>query len=79
MPLHIVQGSPPPDTPAEKLRRKIRARPKPPEMLQCPRCGSREIVQVKIGMYFKNGKAIGGTPQWLCATCQRNGERVVIV
>lgn len=47
-------------------------------MLQC-RCGCRELVQVKIGMIFKDGKAIGGTKQYLCAHCLMKGERVVVI
>lgn len=64
--------------PAEKLRQRIKRMPKPPETLQC-RCGCRELVQVKSGVMFKDGKATGGTPALLCAACLARGERVVVL
>jgi hypothetical protein len=47
-------------------------------MIQCYRCGSREVIETKIGMFYKNGKASGGTKQILCASCFMKGERVVL-
>jgi hypothetical protein len=76
--LHVIQGTPAPDTPVEQARERIRKMPKPATMIQCHRCGSREVMVTKIGMVLKNGKAIGGTPQILCASCHRGGERVVL-
>lgn len=52
--------------------------PKPPTMLQCHRCGGREVIETKIGMVYKNGRASGGTKQILCALCFMQGQRVVI-
>ena len=75
---HVVQGTPAPDTPAEQVRKRVKAMPKPAEMIQCHRCGGREVIETKIGMVYKNGKASGGTKQVLCATCFMKGERVVI-
>ncbi|MBK7822995.1 MAG: hypothetical protein IPJ61_18595 [Tessaracoccus sp.] len=77
--LHVIPGTPPPDTPAERVRKRIRAMPKPPSMLQCHRCGGREVIQTKIGVLFHNGKLKGGTAQILCASCFLKGERVVLV
>jgi hypothetical protein len=51
---------------------------KPPAMIQCHRCGGREVIEAKVGMVMKNGRASGGTKSILCATCHRNGERVVL-
>jgi hypothetical protein len=76
--LHVIQGTPAPDTPVEQARARIRKMPKPATMIQCHRCGSREVMITKIGMLLKNGKATGGTPQVLCASCHRGGERVVL-
>jgi hypothetical protein len=56
----------------------MRAMPKPASMIQCGRCGSREVLETKIGMLYKNGKASGGTKQILCASCFMRGERVVL-
>ena len=48
------------------------------ELVQCHRCGGREVIQTRIGMHFVNGKATGGTKAIICAMCNRNGERVVV-
>ena len=76
--LHVIPGSQAPDTPAEQVRKRIRALPKPPEMVQCHRCGGREVIEAKIGMLRQNGKTKGGTKTLLCACCLLRGERVVL-
>jgi len=77
VPLHLIPGTPAPDTPAEQVRKRLRAT-KPGEMLQCPRCAGREVLVSLTGAIIKGGKVSGGTKQWLCATCHRKGERVVL-
>lgn len=74
MPLKLVPETPAP--PLEKLRQRIKAH-KPPEMLQC-RCGCRDMIEIKTGVLFKDGKPNGGTKQLLCAACFQKGERRVI-
>lgn len=70
---------PPAPVPAkERVRQRMKAAPRPANMLEC-RCGSRELIEVKTGVMFKNGKASGGTKQLLCACCMRKGERVVVI
>jgi hypothetical protein len=64
-------------TPAEKVRQRVKSAPKPTAMLQC-RCGSREMIETKTGVLFKDGKATGGTKQLICAACMLKGERVVV-
>lgn len=76
--LHVIQGTPAPDTPVEKARKRVKAMDKPACMIQCHRCASREVIVTKIGMTYKNGKASGGTQQILCATCFMKGQRVVL-
>ena len=49
-----------------------------PSMIRCHRCGGAEVFQTKIGMMYKDGKAVGGTKQLLCALCFMQGERVVL-
>ena len=71
----VITGTPAPDTPAKR----VRALPKPATMIQCHRCGGREVIETKVGMLFKHGRAQGGTRTILCATCHRQGERVVLV
>lgn len=68
----VIDGTPPPDTPAEQVRQRVRKLPRPPEMPQCHRCGGREYVETKIGF----GKA--ATKQRLCLLCLMKGERVVM-
>lgn len=47
-------------------------------MLQCRRCGGREVIETKVGVLWQAGKTKGGTKQILCATCAMKGERVVL-
>lgn len=68
----VITGTSAPDTPAEQVRKRVRAMPKPPEMPQCVRCGGREYIESKIGA----GK--GATKQRLCLLCMLRGERVVM-
>lgn len=78
---HVIDGTPPPEpaTPADEVRRVVRERQKPlPRMIQCHRCGGREVFETRIGMLYKNGKPTGGTKQLLCAGCFMRGERVVL-
>lgn len=76
--LHVIEGTPAPDSPVEQVRKRMRAMPKPASMIQCGRCGSREVIETKVGMLYKAGKAQGGTKQILCASCFMRGERVVL-
>lgn len=57
----------------------MRAMPKPAAVLQCNRCGGREMIETKTGMLFKDGKASGGTKQIVCVSCLMKGERVVVL
>jgi hypothetical protein len=75
---HVIDGTAPPDTPAEQVRRRVRAMPKPATMVQCHRCGGREVIETKIGVMMKDGKPTGGTKALLCAQCFMKGERVVL-
>jgi hypothetical protein len=78
MPLHVVKGTESPDTPAERVRRRRKADPRPAVMLQCNRCGGREVIETKVGVMFQAGKTKGGTKQVLCAACFSKGERMVL-
>lgn len=76
--LHLIQGTLAPDTSAEKVRKRVRAMPKPPTMVQCHRCGGREVIETRIGVLMKNGKPTGGTKMLICVGCLLNGERVLL-
>jgi hypothetical protein len=73
--LTVVPDTPAP--PAERVRQRIRAMPKPASMLQC-RCGGREVIVTWTGVLWQAGKTKGGTKQVLCASCFARGERVVL-
>ena len=69
--LHVIDGTPAP--------RKSKAAAKPADMVQCPRCDGREVLETRIGVMIRpGGKPFGGTKSLICANCQRNGERVVV-
>jgi len=74
-----VPSSPPPDTPVEASRARVKAMPKHGDMIQCPRCGGRETIETRIGMMRRpSGTTYGGTRATICASCHRHGERVVV-
>lgn len=75
---HVIDGTPPPDTPKQRAIERVKKMPKPAEMLQCQVCGCRELTPAYTGMVYKNGKAQGGTKQWLCTMCLAGGRRVVV-
>ena len=73
--LRIVPPAEP--TPAEKVRQRLR-KTKPAQMLQCNRCGGRELIETRTGVLFKDGKTSGGTKSLVCALCLLNGDRVTL-
>lgn len=76
--LHLIQGTLASDTPAEQVRKRVRAMPKPATMVQCHRCGGREVIETKIGVLMKSGKPTGGTKTLICVACLLGGHRVVV-
>ena len=73
--LRIVPPAEP--TPADRVRLRVR-KSKPAQMLQCPRCAGRELIETKTGVLFKDGRPTGGTKALVCALCLLKGERVVL-
>lgn len=69
---HVITGTPVPDTPQEKVRKRVRAAPRPAAMPQCSRCGGREYIEAKIGA----GKS--ATKNKICVACLLQGERMVM-
>jgi hypothetical protein len=74
----VIDGTPPPDTPKQRVVDRIKKHPKPASMLQCRRCGGREVLELKAGVLYQDGKTKGGTKQIVCAHCFMKGERVVL-
>jgi len=75
---HVITGTPAPDTPKEEVRKRVRAHDKPAFMVQCHRCGGREVIETKTGVMMKGGRPTGGTKTLLCVGCLLNGERVTL-
>lgn len=65
--LHVIQGGPEPNTPAAKVRKRLRET-KIKALPQCDACGGREVIQARIG----------ATKQDLCVACLITGRRVVV-
>lgn len=78
MTLTVVRGTPPPDTPKQRVVDKLKRQPRPATMLQCPRCAGREVLELKSGASMQGGKLKGGATQIVCATCFMKGERIVL-
>lgn len=75
MALHLIPAPAP--LPAKPNQRAKKAS-KPADMLQCPRCAGREVMETVIGAMIQAGKLKGGTRQIICVTCLAKGERVVV-
>ena len=75
MTLHLIPSIPKPDAP---IKSRVRAASKPADMLQCPRCNGREVVETVLGAMLVAGKLKGGTKQIVCVGCMVKGERVVL-
>lgn len=74
----VIDGTPPPDTREQRVVDRIKAAPKPADLIQCHRCGCREVLPLTTGAVLKNGKVSGGTTVHVCASCYMKGERVVL-
>lgn len=78
-PFHVIDGTPEPETPATASRKRVKAMPKPAEMVQCPRCGGREFIETITGALKRGGKRVGGSKALICVTCLASGARVAIL
>lgn len=74
--LKIVRTEPLPAKAA--VKRRVRKTARPGALIQCHRCGGREVIEVKSGVLLKDGKPTGGTKILLCSACYMRGERVVL-
>jgi hypothetical protein len=70
--LHVIEGTPAPDTAQEQVRKRVKAAPRPAAMPQCSRCGGREYIEAKIGA----GKSAAKNK--LCVVCLLQGQRIVM-
>lgn len=74
----VIDGTPPPDSAEQRVIDRIKRAPKPADLIQCHRCGCREVLPLTTGAVLKNGKVSGGTTVHVCAACFLKGERVVL-
>ncbi len=75
---HVIDGTPAPDSPKERSRRRIRAMERPAEMVQCRRCGGREFIETTTGALMRRGRVVGGTKALVCVACLAAGERITV-
>lgn len=73
--LHLIRTA---LMPAAETKRRIRKAAKPAEVIQCHKCGGREVIETRTGVVLKDGKPSGGTKSLLCASCWNVGDRVVL-
>lgn len=74
----VISGTPAPDTPRERARKRVKAMPRTECQLMCQRCGAMEFIETLAGPIVLNGNVQGGTKILLCAACFMRGERVVV-
>ena len=75
--MKIVPKGPPPDTAQSRLAKRLLA-VAAPDVLQCPRCGCREMIETVTGATLVRGRLKGGARAVVCAGCHLKGERVVV-
>lgn len=74
----VIDGSPAPDTPKERVLKRLRSQAGPPNQVRCHRCTGLAFIEVRLGMtYRKDRKPSGGQRQYVCVTCLQGGEYVV--
>lgn len=73
-PFKVINGTPEPDSARKRMKTTLSDAP----IVRCPRCTSLAMIEVKLGMVWKNGKPTGGQKQIVCATCMARGENVVV-
>ena len=74
-PFRVINGTREPEGP----RKRMKAQAKPSHIIRCRRCTGLAMIEVKLGMEFRNGKAVGGQKQIVCATCLAQGETIIAV
>jgi hypothetical protein len=56
----------------------MRAKAAPSYIIRCPRCTGLASIEVRLGMEYRGGKAVGGQKARVCATCLTGGEYVTL-
>lgn len=76
MPLRLVPPTEP--TPVEAAHLRVKKTDRPDGMLQCPKCGSRTVLNTQNGVIVKDGRRRPGTKIDVdeCADCWKRGLHV---
>ncbi len=74
----IIQGTPAPDTESVRRGRRIRHAAPAGDVLECPRCAGRELVELVSGVRLKGGKPTSAASTFVCAACWLRGQRVTV-
>jgi hypothetical protein len=74
----LIPGSKSSDTPKQRVIDRLRAGEKHAEILECPRCDGREVLELRSGAALFDGKVSGGMKTVVCAACFMKGERIVL-
>lgn len=72
-PFKVIHGTPEPDGPKKRMKASLPNTP----IVRCPRCTGLAMIEVKIGMVWKDGKPAGGQKTVVCAACLVQGEYLV--
>lgn len=70
----VIDGTPEPEGP----RKRMRAKTAPSHIIRCPRCTGLAMIEVRLGMEQRNGKATGGQKVRVCAVCLARGKYVTV-
>lgn len=73
-PFKVIDGTPEPEGPLKRMKASVPDTP----IVRCPRCTGLAMLEVKLGMVWKNGKPTGGQKQIVCGTCLARDEHVVV-
>ena len=75
--LYAVPKTQPANTLQNRVKQRLRAT-RQSDILQCPNCEGRELMETVTGVALVNGKPKGGARTMVCAACHREGRRVVV-
>jgi hypothetical protein len=69
-------------SPADKVLSRVKKQPRPDGMLQCPRCGSRDVINIRNGVIVKAGRQTFRGTQIVkdaCGLCWKKGATIQMV
>lgn len=69
---------PRPTTPKEAVIERIKKYPNDDGYLQCPRCGCRAAITIRVGARIENGRLHPGkaVASYICSECYKSGLEI---